>query len=68
MLLKKLLWASDGQLHHISWTKAGATVCGIVGAVIAAGVCPPVALPYAKAVLAIFAAIGVVGARDAIGK
>jgi hypothetical protein len=68
MFLKKLLIASDGQLNHISWTKVGATVCGIVGAIVTAGVCPPAALPYAKALLSIFAAVGIVGARDAIGK
>jgi hypothetical protein len=68
MLLKKLLWASDGQLHHISWTKVGATVCGVVGAVITAGICPPAVLPYAKALLAIFGAVGIIGVRDAVGK
>lgn len=68
-MIKKALFSTalNGQTK-ISWTKLGVAICAIVGGVVSAGVCPPAALPVAKIILAISAGVGLIGARDALGK
>lgn len=68
-MFSKLFLAADSTgLSHVSWTKVGVAVCSVVGAVVTAGICPPAALPVAKAILAVGAGVGLIGARDALGK
>jgi hypothetical protein len=67
-MIKKLLKSGAAEAEHVSWTKVGVAVCAVVGAVVGAGLCPPAALPVAKAILAIGAGVGLIGARDAIQK
>ncbi len=68
-MFKKLFRAVDKNgLDHVSWRKVGVTICSVAGAILSAGICPPAALPVAKAILAIGAGIGLVGAVDATKK
>lgn len=66
-MFKKLLKAGVGEAEHVSWMKVGSLVVGVVGLVVTTGICPPAALPVAKGILSIGAAVGLIGARDAIG-
>jgi hypothetical protein len=55
----------NGQTH-ISWMKVGSLVFTVLGGIIISGVCPPAILPYLKIIIGVGAAIGFVGARDAM--
>lgn len=66
---KKLFRAVDKNgLDHVSWRKVGTAICSVASAVLLAGICPPAALPVAKAILAIGGGIGLIGAVDATKK
>lgn len=69
-MFDKLFMATDkitGK-KHVSWMKVGGTIFSVTSAVVLSGICPPAALPVAKAIIAIGSGIGFIGARDALGK